>query len=90
MLQVFQVRQVKLQCQRFQMLEGLGIRPDHLIHHMCPLYPVQSELPTLLDQDHECLSVLLVFIRVLISEAEVPVPYPHTLEALAEVDKVEA
>jgi hypothetical protein len=57
---------------------------------MRPLYPVQSELPALLDQDHESLSVLLVFLRVLIREAEVPVTYPHALEALAEVDKVEA
>ena len=52
MTQVFQVRQVNFQCQRCQMMEGLGIRPDHLINHIRPLYPVKSELSALLDQDH--------------------------------------
>ena len=72
------------------MLEGLGIRPDHLIHHVCPLYPLKLELPALFDQDHESLSVPMIFLRVLISEAEILIANPHTLEALAMVDKVEA
>jgi hypothetical protein len=71
-------------------LEGLSIRPYHLIHHVSPLYPLKLELPALFDQDHESLSVPLIFLRVLIREGEVLIANPHTLEALTMVDKVEA
>jgi len=57
---------------------------------MCPLYPLKLELPALFYQDHKCLSVLLILLWVLISEAEVLIANPHTLEALAVVDKIEA